>query len=180
MTRYRVGTDIGGTFTDLCVLEEDRGVFFNLKVPTTPEDFTQGVLSALGHFFDRDHAPSNISLLFHATTIATNALLEQKGGNTWLVITEGYNGVYETPELSEIRPGSYDYLCYPKPRLLVPQRQTIEIPERTGSDGQVVRALDEDEARRRLAAVKDSGAEAVAVCLLFSFLIPVTNSACAT
>jgi N-methylhydantoinase A len=172
MTRYRVGTDIGGTFTDLCVLEEDRGVFFNLKVPTTPEDFTQGVLSALGHFFDRDHAPSNISLLFHATTIATNALLEQKGGNTWLVITEGYNGVYETPELSEIRPGSYDYLCYPKPRLLVPQRQTIEIPERTGSDGQVVRALDEDEARRRLAAVKDSGAEAVAVCLLFSFLNP--------
>lgn len=173
MARYRVGTDIGGTFTDLCVLEEERGEFFNFKVPTTPEDFTQGVLNALGHFFDRDRAPADVSLLFHATTIATNALLEQKGGNTWLVITEGFSGVYETPELGEIRPGSYDYLCYPKPRLLVPQRRTIEIPERTGADGQVVRALDEGEARRRLARLKDSGAEAVAVCLLFSFLNPV-------
>src|ERR687897_487293 len=104
MARYRVGTDIGGTFTDLCVLEEERGEFFNLKVPTTPEDFTQGVLNALGQFFDRDRAPADVSLLFHATTVATNALIEQKGGNTWLVITEGYSGVYETPELSEIRP----------------------------------------------------------------------------
>jgi N-methylhydantoinase A len=173
MARYRVGTDIGGTFTDLCVLEEERGEFFNLKVPTTPEDFTQGVLAALGHFFGRDHAPADASLLFHATTVATNALIEQKGGNTWLMITEGYSGVYETPELSEIRPGSYDYLCYPKPRLLVPQRRTIEIPERTGADGQVVRLLDEEEARRRLAVLKESGAEAIAVCLLFSFLNPV-------
>jgi N-methylhydantoinase A len=172
MARYRVGTDIGGTFTDLCVLEEERGEFFNYKVPTTPEDLTQAVLNALGHFFDRDHAPADVSLLFHATTVATNALIEQKGGNTWLVITEGFSGVYETPELNEIRPGSYDYLCYPKPRLLVPQRRTIEVPERTGADGKVVRALDEGEARCRLARLKDSGAEAVAVCLLFSFLNP--------
>jgi N-methylhydantoinase A len=172
MARYRVGTDIGGTFTDLCILEEERQEFFNLKVPTTPRDFTQGVMESLDSFFQNGRSPDEVSLFFHATTVATNALLEQKGGNTWLVITDGYSGVYETPELSEIRTGSYDYLCYPKPRLLVPQRQTIEIPERIGSSGEIVIGLDEAEARRRLEKLRHSGAEAVAVCLLFSFLNP--------
>jgi N-methylhydantoinase A len=172
MARFRVGTDIGGTFTDLCVLEEEQGEFFNLKVSTTPKDFTQGVMAGLDSFFQNGRSPEQVSLLFHATTVATNALLEQKGGNTWLVITDGYSGVYETPELSEIRTGSYDYLCYPKPRLLVSQRRTVEIPERIGSRGEVVIGLDEAEARRRLEKLRDSGAEAVAVCLLFSFLNP--------
>jgi N-methylhydantoinase A len=172
MARYRVGTDIGGTFTDLCVLEEETGDFFNLKVSTTPKDFTQGVIESLEHFFQNGRTPGDVSLLFHATTVATNALLEQKGGNTWLVITEGYSGIYETPDLSAIRPGSYDYLCYPKPRLLVPQRRTIEIPERIGANGEVVIGLDEVETRRRLETLKGSGAQAVAVCLLFSFLNP--------
>ena len=172
MARFRVGTDIGGTFTDLCVLEEERGEFFNLKVPTTPRDLTQGVMEALENFFQTGRSPGEATLLFHATTVATNALLEQKGGDCWLVITEGYSGIYETPELSEIRTGSYDYLCYPKPRLLVPQRRTIEIPERIGSQGDIVAALDEEEARRRLEKLRNSGAESVAVCLLFSFLNP--------
>jgi N-methylhydantoinase A len=169
---YRVGTDIGGTFTDLCVLDEERGESFNLKVPTTPGDLTVGVMEALNEFFRGSRAPADVSLLFHATTVATNALLEQTGGNTWLVITEGYNGIYETPELSEIRPGSYDYLCYPKPRLLVPQRRTVEVSERVGARGEIVKALDADAARLRLEVLRDSGAEAVAVCLLFSFLNP--------
>lgn len=172
MARFRVGTDIGGTFTDLCVLEEDKGTFFNLKVPTTPKDFTRGVMEALASFFQNGRAPDDVSLLFHATTVATNALLEQKGGETWLAITEGYSGIYETPELSEVRPGSYDYLSYPKPRLLVPQRRTIEIPQRTGANGEVVRELDEIETRRRLEILKHCGAESIAVCLLFSFLNP--------
>ena len=172
MARYRVGTDIGGTFTDLCVLEEQSGEFFNLKVLTTPKDLTQGVVEALESFFQDGRSPNDTSLLFHATTIATNALLEQKGGDTWLVITEGFNGVYETPELSQIRPGGYDYLCYPKPRLLVPQRKTIEIPERVDAQGRIVTALDETEARRRLEILKTAGAESVAVCFLFSFLNP--------
>jgi N-methylhydantoinase A len=172
MAPYRVGTDIGGTFTDLCVLEEQSGEFFNLKVLSTPKDPTEGVIEALDSFFQDSRAPIDTSLLFHATTIATNALLEQKGGNTWLVITEGFNGVYETPELSQIRPGGYDYLCYPKPRLLVPQRKTIEIPERVDAQGNIIHALDETESRRRLEILKTAGAESVAVCCLFSFLNP--------
>lgn len=172
MAGFRVGTDIGGTFTDLCVLDEERGEFFNLKVPTTPKDFTVGVIAALETFFHSGHRPDDVSLLFHATTVATNALLEQKGGETWLVISEGYSGVYETPELSHIRPGGYDYLCYPKPRMLVPQRRTIEAPERVGADGQIIHSLEEAAFRRRLEILKAARVDAVAVCLLFSFLNP--------
>ncbi len=172
MPRLRVGIDIGGTFTDLAVLDEEKGAFVNLKVPTTPRELTQGVMEALEAFFRTGHSPDEVTFLFHATTVATNALLEQKGANTWLVITEGFTGVYETPELGEIRMGSYDYLSYPKPRLLVPQRRTIQIPERLDSRGKVLRPLDESETRRRLERLRNAGAEAVAVCLLFSFMNP--------
>jgi len=170
--RLRVGIDIGGTFTDLCVLEEERGDFFHLKVPTTPKELARGVMESLEAFLREDHSPDEVAFLFHATTVATNAMLEQKGANTWLVITEGYTGVYETPELGEIRMGSYDYLSYPKPRLLVPQRKTIQVPERVDFRGHIVRPLDEAEARRRLSRLRDEGVEAVAVCLLFSFMNP--------
>jgi N-methylhydantoinase A len=170
MARYRIGTDIGGTFTDLCVLEEENGEFFNLKVLSTPKDLTQGVIETLDNYFRDGRKPEDATLICHATTVATNALLEQKGGDTWLVITEGFSGIYETPELSQIRPGAYDYLCYPKPRLLVPQRKTIEIPERVDAQGRIVTALDESAARQRLAALANAHAESVAVCFLFSFL----------
>ena len=172
MAHLRLGIDIGGTFTDLCALDEERGELINLKVSTTPRDLTAGVMEALQAFFVDGRSPDDVTFLFHATTIATNVLLEQKGANTWLVITEGYTGVYETPELGEIRTGSYDYLSYPKPRLLVPQRRTIQVSERVGSRGEVVRPLDDAETRRRLAVFKDSEAESVAVCLLFSFVNP--------
>ena len=172
MSRFRMGIDIGGTFTDLCVLDEEQGEFINLKVPTTPKDLTEGVMETLNTFFGNEKTPDDLTLLFHATTVATNALLEQKGANTWLMITEGYTGVYETPELGEIRMGSYNYLSYPKPRLLVPQRQTIQIPERVDFRGNILRVLDEAETRRRLASLRDTRVEAVAACLLFSFMNP--------
>jgi N-methylhydantoinase A len=172
MPHIRLGIDIGGTFTDLCALDEERGELINLKVSTTPRDLTAGVMEALQAFFVDGRSPDDVTFLFHATTIATNVLLEQKGANTWLVITEGYTGVYETPELGEIRTGSYDYLSYPKPRLLVPQRRTIQVSERVGSRGEVIHPLDDAETRRRLAVLKDSEAESVAVCLLFSFVNP--------
>jgi len=102
--------------------------------------------------------------------VATNALLERKGAKTWLLITEGFTGVYETPELGETRSATYDYLSYPKPPMLVRQRETIQIPERVDFRGNVLKALDETETRRRLARLKGTGVESVAVCLLFSFM----------
>ena len=172
MPRYRIGIDIGGTFTDLCVLDEDSSEVYNAKVLSTPADLTRGVVQALDDFFAGGRAAEDVSFLFHATTVATNALLERKGAKTWLVITEGYTGVYETPELGEVRSGSYDYLCYPKPPMLVRQRETIQIPERVDFRGNVLRPLDEVEARKRLARLKDTGVESVAVCFIFAFMNP--------
>jgi N-methylhydantoinase A len=172
MPRYRIGIDIGGTFTDFSVLQEESGEFVNSKVLSTPADLTEGVMNALDEFFGNGRRPEDASFLFHATTIATNALLERKGARTWLCITEGFTGVYETPELGEVRSGSYDYLTYPKPPMLVRQRETIQIPERIDFRGSVLRPLDEAETRRRLSRLKESGVESLAVCLLFSFMNP--------
>ena len=172
MSRYRVGIDIGGTFTDFSVLDEQDGAVFNSKVLSTPADLTLGVMNALDEYFGNGRLPEDVSFLFHATTVATNALLERKGAKTWLVITDGYTGVYETPELGEVRSATYDYLAYPKPPMLVPQRDTIQIPERIDFRGNVLKELDEAEARRRLARLKNSGVESVAVCLIFSFMNP--------
>ena len=167
---FRVGIDIGGTFTDFSVLEEQSGEVFNSKVLSTPVDLTEGVMTALDEFFGNGRSPADVKFLFHATTVATNALLERKGAKTWLLITEGFTGVYETPELGETRSATYDYLSYPKPPMLVRQRETIQIPERIDFRGNVLKALDEVETRRRLARLKGSGVESVAVCLLFSFM----------
>jgi len=167
---YRVGIDIGGTFTDFSVLDEQGGGVFNSKVLSTPADLTEGVMQALDEFFGNGRLPQDIAFLFHATTVATNALLERKGAKTWLLITEGFTGVYETPELGETRSATYDYLSYPKPPMLVRQRETIQIPERVDFRGNVLKALDEAETRRRLARLKGTGVESVAVCLLFSFM----------
>src|SRR3970040_1732394 len=172
MARYRVGIDIGGTCTDLCVLDEQGGEVFNSKVLSTPADLAQGVMNTLDEFFGDGRRPEDVAFLFHATTIATNALLERKGAKTWLLITEGFTGVYETPELGETRSATSDYLCYPKPPMLVRQRETIQIPERIDFRGQVLKALDEAETRRRLQRLKGGGVESVAVCLLFSFMNP--------
>ncbi|HVO93254.1 MAG TPA: hydantoinase/oxoprolinase family protein [Terriglobales bacterium] len=172
MSRYRVGIDIGGTFTDFSVLDEQDGSVFNSKVLSTPADLTEGVMHALDDFFGKERSPEDVTFLFHATTVATNALLERKGANTWLLITEGFTGVYETPELGEVRSATYDYLSYPKPPMLVAQRQTIQIPERVDFRGDVLKMLDEAETRRRLARLKNNGVESVAVCLIFSFMNP--------
>ncbi len=172
MSRYRVGIDIGGTFTDFSVLDEQDGQVFNSKVLSTPADLTEGVMQALDEFFGNGRSPEDVTFLFHATTIATNALLERKGAKTWLLITEGFTGIYETPELGETRSAIYDYLSYPKPPMLVRQRETIQIPERVDFRGNVLKALDEGETRRRLARLKGTGVESVAVCLLFSFMNP--------
>ncbi|MBM4262437.1 MAG: hydantoinase/oxoprolinase family protein [Deltaproteobacteria bacterium] len=167
---YRVGIDIGGTFTDFVVLDEAGGAVFSSKVLSTPADLAEGVMNALDEFFGKGKRPEDVSFLFHATTVATNALLERKGAKTWLCITEGFTGVYETPELGETRSATYDYLTYPKPPMLVRQRETIQIPERVDFQGNVLRALDEEETRRRLARLQGTGVDSVAVSLIFSFM----------
>ena len=167
---WRIGVDIGGTFTDVAVVEEASGRIGVAKALTTPADFSEGVLAALRMAMHRYAiAPRDVDLLAHATTVVTNAILEQKGVRAALVTTRGFRDVLELRRSS--RPDLYD-LFQDAPASLIPRRRRYEISERIGADGACIRPLAEDEIPALIAALKRDRVEAIAVSLLFSFLSP--------
>lgn len=168
-TEYRIAADIGGTFTDVACLSTD-GVLVTAKVPSTPQDYAQGILAGVRQIADQLNLPaSSFGQLLHASTIATNAILEAKGARTALITTEGFRDVLE---LRRIRvPRLYEPL-YQKPAPLVPRRLRLEVRERLDARGGVVQALDEQGARDAARALAATGVEAVAVCFLHSYVNP--------
>jgi N-methylhydantoinase A len=169
LTSYRCGVDIGGTFTDLVMLGADGG-FHTRKVLSTPRDYGDGIIAgieaALG---DLGADAGAIRDLVHATTVATNIILEQKGARTALVTTEGFRDVLEMRRLRI--PVLYD-LQYRKPAPLVPRRLRFEVSERMGPAGIAWRPLDEDSARAVADRIAAAGVEAVAVSLLHAYANP--------
>ena len=166
MTRYVLGCDIGGTFTDI-VLRGNGGVR-TLKVSSTPDDYSRAILTALTEIreaFGVD--PRDIEAVVHATTVATNTILEHKGAKTALVTTEGFRDVLEMRRLRI--PVMYD-LQYDKPPPLVPRRLRFELSERLGARGEVKTAMDEQQARAIARRLLEEGVESVAVCLLHSYV----------
>jgi N-methylhydantoinase A len=167
---WRIGVDIGGTFTDVALVEEASGRIGVAKVPTTPADPAEGVLRALETAMRRHAvAAADVGLLSHATTIVTNAILEEKGARAALVTTRGFRDVLELRRSA--RANLYDLFQDP-PATLIPRRRRFEISERIGADGAVVTPLAEDEIDSLIAALKAARVDAVAVALLFSFLAP--------
>ena len=166
---WRIGVDIGGTFTDVAVLEEASGRVGIAKVSTTPHDFGAAVIEGTRTAMDEYRiAPGAVSLLSHATTIVTNALLEAKGANIALVATRGFRDVLEIRRSA--RADLYD-LFQDAPAVLVPRRRRFEITERIDAQGEVVTALDESELDALVDAIRElDDVQAVAVCLMFSFL----------
>ena len=161
--------DIGGTFTDVAVLDEATGRAGIAKVSTTPRDFGAGVIdgarAAMGEY---GIAAGAVSLLSHATTVVTNALLESKGANVALVATRGFRDVLELRRSA--RSDLYDLRQDP-PAVLVPRRRRFEVTERVDAQGEVVTPLDEAELDALADTIRGLGdVEAVAVCLMFSFL----------
>src|SRR5215467_9239231 len=167
---WRIGVDIGGTFTDVALVEEVSGRIGVAKVPTTPADLTAGVLCALDVAMRRHRvAAPEVALLSHATTVVTNAILEEKGARAALITTRGFRDVLELRRSA--RANLYD-LFQDAPATLVPRRRRFEITERIGADGNVVTPLAEDEIDALIAALKAARVEAIAISLLFSFLNP--------
>jgi N-methylhydantoinase A len=165
---WRIGVDIGGTFTDVALVDDASGRIGVAKVLTTPRDLAEGVLSALqtamqGHAI----APADVGLLAHATTVVTNAILEEKGARAALVTTRGFGDVLELRRSA--RSNLYD-LFQDAPATLIPRRRRFEITERIGADGAIVTPLAEAEIEALIADLKSANVQAVAVCLLFSFL----------
>jgi len=164
---YRIGVDIGGTFTDLVVLDAS-GRIVTRKVPSSPDDHSRAILDGLRSLLDDGHLEAkSVRELVHGTTIATNTIVEQRGARTGLLTTRGFR---DTLEIGRLRyPRLYD-LTWSKPPPLVPRRWRLEVPERLDRDGQVVLALDETAARAAIRRLRDEGVQGIAVCLLHSFV----------
>ncbi len=165
---WRIGVDIGGTFTDVALVDERSGRIGVVKVSTTPGDFAAGVIAALRAAIDRNGvAVDEVALLSHATTVVTNAILEEKGAKTALIATRGFRDVLELRRSA--RADLYD-LNQDAPAVLVPRHRRLEVTERLDAAGAVVTPLDPAELDGIVVALKRAEVEAVAVTLLYSFL----------
>ena len=166
--RYRIGVDIGGTFTDGTLVDSNSGRVTTSKVLSTPYDPASGFISAVQKLLDLDDSvkPEAVEHVVHATTVATNAIIEGKTAKTAFVTTEGFRDMLEIAR--QIRPSLYD-LQFEKPAPLVPRQLCFEVPERLDAKGQVVTPLDEAALDEVIDRIAESGVEAVAVCLLHSY-----------
>jgi N-methylhydantoinase A len=180
-TQLYVGVDIGGTFTDLVVMDQ-TGSVATAKAPTTPGNLEQGVLDALEVHADAvaSSVPDVLSEVVwfgHGTTQATNAMIERKGSPTGLITTLGFGDTIliqrlmgYTAGVPSRQLGEYSSHRYPDP--IVPRRLIREVPERVDKLGAVVKALDENAARVAVAELVEAGATSLAVTLLWSFRNP--------
>ncbi len=166
---YRVGVDIGGTFTDLLLIGADGRAVIG-KTLTTPADPSLAVETALSRALGEGPAQSGErGTLVHGTTLVTNAIIERKGAPTALLTTAGFRDALEIGR--EQRYELYDLnLEFPKP--LVPRHLRFDVPERTAADGSVLQPLDETFVRRLVAELRDKGIKAIGVCYLHSFRNP--------
>jgi len=171
MPRYRVAVDTGGTFSDFVYLNEETRAVAIGKVASTPDDPSRAILQGIEALTGRaDAKPADIGYFCHGTTVGTNALLEGKGVKTGLLVTEGFRGIYEVAEQARPYGTAIFDVMYDKPAPLVPPSRTGEVRERVDFRGQVLLPLDETALRATLRALKRENIEALAVCLLFSFL----------
>lgn len=165
----RAGVDIGGTFTDLCLVDGEHVVAVG-KTLTTPQDPSAGVETVLSETLERvGRAFSDLELVVHGTTLVTNAIIERKGSPTALLTTQGFRDAVEIGR--ERRYELYD-LMLELPRPLVPRHLRFDVPERTLADGSVAVALDESHVERLGRELGEAGVEAVAVSFLHSFTNP--------
>jgi N-methylhydantoinase A len=168
--RYRLGVDVGGTHTDLVLLDTASGRVMVEKVSSTPKNPALGVLDGVARFVTKGVDPGTIEFFAHGTTITTNALLELRGAKVGLLITKGFRAVQEVQ--NQARDGNlFDYF-YAKPQPIAPQSLTREIPERSDYAGNVLLPLDRGAVRAAACELKAAGVESIAVSYLFSFMNP--------
>ena len=167
----QLGIDVGGTFTDVVLVDPATGQLEYTKVLTTPSDQSKGVIKATRALLERaGRAPADLALLIHGTTMATNALLERKGARTALVTTRGFRDVLEIGRAQ--KPRIYDIHDDGRPVPLVPRRWRMEVTERVGPDGQIEVPLDPTEVGALQKRLAEGGIEAVAICLLNAYANP--------
>ena len=168
---YRLGVDVGGTFTDLLLVDESSGHTYMAKVPSTPQDSSVGVLHGIDRICDEsDIDTGQVNQVMHGTTVATNAVLTRKGARVGLITTKGYRQVLQVAR-SFCPGGLGGWVSYMKAPLLAPLELTIEADERMDARGNVIRPLDSAALRRDLRALAETGeVEALTICLINSYV----------
>ncbi|WP_252259029.1 hydantoinase/oxoprolinase family protein [Erythrobacter aurantius] len=167
---YRLGVDVGGTFTDLLLFDEATGKFWRHKTPSTPHDSSEGILNGVKAITaEAGVSAKDIAYFLHGTTVATNAVLEGKGAKVGLVTTEGYRDIMQIAR-SFVPGGLAAWIVWPKPQPLAALEDTVEAPGRMGADGKEVRPLDEDAVRSALRKLKANGIEALTVSLINAYV----------
>ncbi|XOK58410.1 hydantoinase/oxoprolinase family protein [Paenibacillus elgii] len=168
--RYMVGVDVGGTFTDVTLVDTRSGEILNHKVPSTPDDPSRAIMNGVEQILELNGVSvSEVRYLAHGTTVATNSLIERKGALTGLLVTEGFRDLLEIGR--QTRPGLYDFFKE-KPEQVIPGHLRLEVDERLYADGSVRKPLDPDRLREAIERLKQEGVQAIAVCFLFSYLNP--------
>jgi N-methylhydantoinase A len=169
-TKYRLGVDVGGTHTDLVLLDVATGTITVEKVATTPNNPALGIMAGIENFSARGFDLSAVEFFSHGTTITTNALLEMRGAKVGLLINRGFRAIQETQ--GQARDGNpFDYF-FQKPIAIAPQSLTREIGGRVDYAGAELDPLDEAAVRQAAAELKAAGVQSIAVCFLFSFMNP--------
>ena len=168
--RYRLGVDVGGTFTDLLLLDNETGEFWRHKTPSTPHDSSEGILNGVNAITQQAQIDAGeIEFFLHGTTVATNAVLEGKGARVGLIVTEGYLDVMQIAR-SFVPGGLAAWIVWPKPTPLAHLEDTIDVPGRMDAAGKEVRPLDEDAVRAALRKLKAQGIEALTVSLMNAYM----------
>ena len=164
---YRLGTDVGGTFTDLVLLDEDTGEISVFKTPSTPRNPADGVFDGIKNFEEKT---GQIAYFTHGTTVGTNAVLERKGAKTALITTKGFRDVIEIGRQSRgwPKPKIYDFFI-DKPDPLVSRNLRFEVDERIDHKGDIVKSIDAEEIKQLSLALKEADIKCIAICFLFSY-----------
>jgi N-methylhydantoinase A len=166
---YRLGVDVGGTFTDILLVNEETGETFRAKTSSTTADQSIGVLRGITKACQlAGIGLDQIGDVLHGTTVATNAVLEGKGARVGLVTTEGFRQVLQIAR-SFVPGGLAGWIIWPKPEPLAALEDTVEVRGRIGARGEEVTPLDEDDVRAKLRALKKRGVEALSVSLINSY-----------
>lgn len=165
---YRIGIDVGGTFTDVTLLDAETGRYYNYKLSSTPQDqsiaIAEGAREAMALYGVK---PESIDYFGHGTTVATNMIIERKGAKTALLTTKGFADVLEIAR--QVRPSLYN-IQMDKPEPLIRRALRREVDERICADGSIYQPVDREQVIRILQSLKEEGVESLAVCFLFSYL----------
>ena len=167
---YRLGVDVGGTFTDLLLFDDQTGQSHKTKVPSTPDDPSRAVVNGTKDICEiADISPDQIEYFLHGTTVATNAVMEGKGARVGLIVTEGYRQILQIAR-SYVPGGLAAWIVWPKPEPMASLEDTIEVSGRMDAFGNEIRSIDEAQVRKALKKLKKQDIEAITVCLMNSYV----------